>query len=238
MMNTIVLNGTDRTVEVVGLENCSPLAQKAIEVLNANDELKDIAVDGTVEVTQEDNTVTVNGYEYLVFNGYDEAREEAIDDTVDFLTWELQSIKMSLKRGEDIDGRLIELALDNGFVDTEWFAEYWQQVNEIEAWDYTDIEDIATREQLEQLENGEITEEDLREAYEEQLNCRTEGCELDEYYNLLGEQAVYMAILANDLIDLEELASFIVDTDGVEFTLASYDNIELEHDDIYMYRTN
>ena len=238
MINTIVLNGTDKTVEVVGLEKCNPLAQKAIEVLNANDELKDIAVDGVVEVAQEDNTVTVNGYEYLVFNGYEEAREEAIDDTVDFLTWELHSSRMALKRGEDIGVRLIDIALDNGFVDTEWFAEYWQQAHEIEAWSYADIEDIATREQIEQLENGEITEEDIREGYEEELNCRIEGEELEEYSNLLGEQAVYLAILANDLIDLEELASFIVDADGVEFTLATYDNIELEYDNIYMYRTN
>lgn len=237
-MNTIVLNGTDRTVEVIGLAGCSPLAPEAIEVLNANDVLKDIAVDGTVEVTQEDNTVTVNGYEYLVFNGYEEAREEAIDTEVDYLTWELHSSRMALQRGEDIDGHLIDIALDNGFVDTEWFDEYWQQANEIEAWSYADIEDIATSEQLEQLESGDITEDDIREAYEEELNCRVEGEGLEVYCDLLGEQGLYLAILKNDLIDLEELASYIVDTDGVELILATYDHTELEYNDIYMYRTN
>lgn len=238
-MNNIVLNGTEReVVEVVGLENCNPIALEAIKVLNANYVLDDIAVDGIVEVSQEDNIVNVNGYEYLVFNGYESAREEAIDTEVEYLTWELHSSRMALQRGEDIDGYLIDIALDNGFVDAEWFDEYWQQANEIEAWSYADIEDIATREQLEQLENGDITEDDIREAYEEELNCRIEGEGLEVYCDLLGEQGLYLAILKNDLIDLEELASYIVDTDGVEVILATYDHTELEHDDIYMYRTN
>ena len=53
-----------------------------------------------------------------------------------------------------------------------------------------------------------------------------------------GEEETYDTIKDNNLIDLEELATYIVDLDGVGHFLATYDGEELEHNEYYAYRVN
>lgn len=225
MIKRIVLEGTKKEVEIIGAENLTLAGIRAIEALNANEILEEIEANGKIEVSENGEYIELNGYEYRYFDSYDEAEEAAIQ-------WNIEVLKDC-----GLSDYLIDIADIQGFIDVDWFKEFWAESNEMLAFDES-IEYIATNEQLEQLEEGETTEEEIRENYFISLQDSIKGQEMDEYKFNFGEEEFQRVLISENLIDLEELAKYCVDVDGVAHALASYDGEEIEHEGMYLYRVN
>lgn len=225
MIKRIILEGTKKEVKIIGAENLTLAGIKALNVLNANEILEEIEANGEIEVSENGEYIELNGYEYRYFDSYDEAEAAAIE-------WNIEVLKDC-----GLNDNLINIAEINGFIKADWFEEYWTESNERLVYDEY-IEYIATEEQLEQLEEGETTEEEIRENYFISLQESIKGQEMDEYKFNFGEEEFQRVLISENLIDLEELAKYCVDVDGVAHALASYDGEEIEHEGMYLYRVN
>ena len=91
---------------------------------------------------------------------------------------------------------------------------------------------------MEQLENGEISEEEIRDNYFNMLQDSIKGQEMEEYKFQFGEEYFNDTLIREGLIDIEALATWCVDMDGVAHYLASYDGEEIDENGYYIYRTN
>lgn len=179
-----------------------------------------------VSVCEFDNgifEINVNGYEYIVSNNYDRLEKEAIQDTINII--------------EDcgLTQNLIDEAYIKGWIDKSWFEDYMREHHEFLAYE-EEIQYIATEEEMEALENGHTTEEEIRENYLESLNSSIEGNELEEFRFQLGDEEFQRVILRENLIDIEEVAKWCVEMDGVAHTLATYDGEEIEYNGFYFYQ--
>lgn len=177
-------------------------------------------------INEYDNSMAVESMEgdFIIYNNYDDAEQDAIEQCIDTI--------------EDcgLTDNLMNIAYNHGFIDEDWFEDYWTEVNQNMAYE-EDIQYIASEEELEQLEDGEITEDEIRENYFESLQASIDD-PTEEYRFQFGEQELYDTLIKHDLINIEELAKYCVDVDGVSRYLASYDHEEIEHDGYYIYRTN
>lgn len=171
------------------------------------------------------NTVTTDLGEYLVFNNYTDAEAEAVEQCKQII--------------EDcgLPDSLIFEAEIQGLIDTQWFIDYWQELHEFIAYE-EGIQYIATAEEMEQLDNGEITEEEIRDNYFNMLQDSIQGQEMEEYKFQFGEQYFQDILIKEGLIDIEALAQWCVDMDGVAHYLATYDGEEIDENGYYIYRTN
>lgn len=179
-----------------------------------------------VSVCEFDNgifEINVNGYEYIISNNYDRLEEEAIQDTINII--------------EDcgLTQNLIDEAYIKGWIDEEYFKDYWEDLHEFQAYN-EDIQYIATEEELEQLENGDITEDDIRDNYYNCLKDSLSGNYIDEYKFQFGDEEFQRVLLRENLIDIEEVAKWCVEMDGVAHTLATWDGEEIEYNGFYFYQ--
>lgn len=225
MIKRIILEGTKKEVKITGTENLTLAGIKALNVLNANGILEEIEANGEIEVSENGEYIELNGYEYRFFDSYEAPYRAAIE-------WNIEVF-------EDcgLSDNLINIAEYNGFIDEDWFKEYWTESNERLVYDEY-VEYIATEEQLEQLEEGETTEEEIKENYFISLQDSIKGQEIEEYKFQFGEEEFQRVLIEENLIDLEELAKYCVDIDGVAHSLAAYDGEEIEHEGMYLYRVN
>lgn len=163
--------------------------------------------------------------EYLVFDNYEDAENEAIEQCKQII--------------EDcgLSENLIFEAEIQGLIDDSWFIDFWKEVHEFNAYE-EDIQYIASDEEMEQLENDEISEEEIRDNYFNSLQDSIKGQEMDEYKYQFGEEQFHDILIKNNLIDIESLAKWCVDMDGVAHFLASYDGEEIEENGYYIYRVN
>ena len=173
------------------------------------------------------NNMAVESMEgdFIVYNNYDDAEQDAIEQCIGII--------------EDcgLTDNLINIAYNHGFIDEDWFKDYWTELYQDMAYN-EDIQYIASDEQLEMLENGEMEEDDIREWHFDSLMYSVDGQWIEEYRFQFGEQDLHNTLLDNNLIDMEELAKYCVDVDGVSRYLATYDHEEVEHDGYYIFRTN
>jgi hypothetical protein len=163
--------------------------------------------------------------DFVIYSNYSDAENQAIEICTNII--------------EDcgISEDLIFEAEIQGMIDESWFEDFWRESNEYYAYE-EGIQYIATSEELEQLENGDITEEEIRETYLEGINASLEGNWLEEYKFQFGEEEFQKVLIRENLIDIEELSKYCVDVDGVGHFIASYDGDETEHEGYYIYRTN
>lgn len=182
-------------------------------------------VEDVESVEIDSNTIITDLGEYLVFYDYTDAENEAIE----------QCKQLIADCG--LTEKLIFEAEIQGLINTSWFEEYWAEVYEFITYE-EDIQYIATDEEMEQLENGEISEEEIRDNYFNGLQDSIKGQEMDEYKYQFGEQDFQEILIKEGLIDIEALAQWCVDMDGVAHYLASYDGEEIEENGYYIYRTN
>ena len=171
------------------------------------------------------NYVTTDIGEYIVFNNYEDAENQAIAQCINII--EECGIPENL---------LFEAELQ-GWINEEYFKEYWEDLHEFQAYN-EDIQYIATEEELEQLENGDITEDDIRDNYCNCLKDSLSGNYIDEFKYQFGDDMFNDIVIKENLIDIEEMAKWCVDMDGVGHTLASYDGDETECNGYYIYRIN
>ena len=125
-----------------------------IELIGALKELEIIEdIEDIQEIDTENNMIILdNKQEYLYFTNYEDAEATAVQYCVDII----QDCGLS----DD----LIFQAEIQGLIDKKWFADFWYEVHEQMTYN-DDIDYIATDEEMEQLENGEISEEEIRETY-------------------------------------------------------------------------
>jgi len=65
-----------------------------------------------------------------------------------------------------------------------------------------------------------------------------ENDSVEWFKNNFGEDELSTTVKKNNLVDEEELAEMIIDSDGVANTLSSYDGEEIDLGSFYAYRTN
>lgn len=178
-------------------------------------------------INEYDNKVVVESMEgdFDIYSNYDDAEQDAIECCEGLL------------KDCGLTNNLIDIAFNHGFIDEDWFKDFWMEHYQYIAYD-EDIVYLASDEQLEMLENGEMEEDDIREWHYDSLLHSIDGQWVEEYKYQFGEQDLYNTLLDNNLIDMEELAKYCVDVDGVASYLASYDHEEVEYDGYYIYRTN
>lgn len=113
--------------------------------------------------------------------------------------------------------RLVEECLDNGLIDDDDF-----EIDEEGEVDYTEC-NLGTDELVERLTDY------LCEQYDDPVEWYTDN---------FGDATE--AAMANNLVDVDALAEYVVDSDGVEATLAGYDGYENEYEfdgiTYYIYR--
>ena len=198
-----------------------------IELIGALKELEIIEdIEDIQEIDAKNNMIILdNNQEYLYFTNYEDVEATAVQYCVDII----QDCGLS----DD----LIFQAEIQGLIDKKWFADFWYEVHEQMAYN-DDIDYIAMYEEINALEAGEITEEEIRETYFNSLQSSINGQEMEEYKFQVGDQEFNKTILSNDLIDIDALAQYCVDVDGVGHFLSSYDGEELEYNNYYLYRVN
>lgn len=163
--------------------------------------------------------------DFVIFSNYSDAENHAIE------------ICKNIIEDCGIGENLIFEAEIQGMINESWFEDFWRESNEYHAYE-ENIQYIASSEELEQLENGDITEDEIRENYLEGLNASIDGQWMSEYKFQFGEEEFQQVLIRENLIDIDELSKYCVDIDGVGHFISSYDGEETEHDGYYIYRTN
>lgn len=220
MYNKIIL-----TNEVI--EANKGLIVAICEMMKTNHDIK-VEDAQDIEIYEMDNNILnieVEGFEFTVSDDYTALEELATEQVKEII--------------EDcgLPQNLIDEAYIRGWVDESWFEDFWREHHEFIAY-AEDIQYIATEEEMEELENGQTTEEEIRDNYYESLNSSIEGNEMEEYKLQFGEQDFQRVLLQENLIDIDRVAEWCVELDGVAHTLATYDGQEEEFNGFYFFRTN
>ena len=169
------------------------------------------------------NYVTTDIGEYIVFDSYEDAESQAVESCINII------------EECGIPENLIFEAEIQGWINEEYFKDYWEDLHEVQAYN-EDIQYIATEEELEQLENGDITEDDIRDNYYNCLKDSLSGNYIDEYKFQFGDKEFQRVLIERNLIDITALARWCVDMDGVAHTLATWDGEETETNGYYFYQ--
>ena len=192
---------------------------------------------------------TCNGNTYYAFDDFDQAKEVAVDQVRDLIMtegftfingWEdyvdeewFEDAMMEMNEGyaadfategsSTYDNRLVEEFYDRGLIDDSDFRE--DEDGEI---DYTDC--VYDDYKLEEMLAEDLYDDDMRHY----------GSASAWYIDQFGQESFDTVVENNNLIDVDELAEYVVRSDGPENTLASYDGNENEQDvdgiTIWLYR--
>ena len=163
--------------------------------------------------------------EYIVFDNYEDAENQAI----------AQCINIIEECG--IPENLIFEAELQGWINEEYFKEYWEDLHYSMAYD-EGIYNIMDADDVELYESGELLEDDIRENYYNSLQDSIQNNWIDEFKYQFGDDMFNDIVIKENLIDIEEMAKWCVDMDGVAHYIAHYDGDEIECNGYYIYRTN
>ena len=185
------------------------------------EDVQDIAI---YEMDNNILNIEVEGFEFTVSDDYEALEELAIEQTKEII--------------EDcgLTQNLIDEAYIRGWIDECWFEDFWRGHHEFIAYE-EGIQYIANEEEMEAIEAGALDEEEVRENYLETLNSNI-GNPIDEYKFQFGDEEFQRVLLSENLIDIDKVAEWCVDMDGVAHTLAQYDGEEEEFNGFYFFRTN
>ena len=185
------------------------------------EDVQDIAI---YEMDNNILNIEVEGFEFTVSDDYEALEELAIEQTKEVI--------------EDcgLTQNLIDEAYIRGWIDECWFEDFWRGHHEFIAYE-EGIQYIANEEEMEAIEAGALDEEEVRENYLETLNSNI-GNPIDEYKFQFGDEEFQRVLLSENLIDIDKVAEWCVDMDGVAHTLAQYDGEEEEFNGFYFFRTN
>ena len=226
-MEKTIISKDNKEIRIISAtsEEVTPFEMEVIEALNNNYILDEIEANGEIEVVTNGDYIDLNGYEYLVFTDYEEAERLAVQYAEEIM------------QDCGLTDNLIWEADLQGLINNQWFVDFWEEQHSFMAYD-EGIEYIATEEELEQMEAGELTEEEVRENYFNALQSSIEGQEVEEFKFQFGDEYFNNLIIKENLIDTEALAKWCVDMDGVAHYLASYDGEEISEGNLYLYRVN
>jgi hypothetical protein len=187
----------------------------------------DIDADGVAQSEWNPNLFIVGKQEYLVYETENEAEEAAVEqmknlletEGISFLNWGYMCTDIS------------------NFVDVDWFDTAKRENYEAYVEDIADEweDDDRTRLEHEMEDAGCETEE-------EYVDYLCEGCpdSVEWFRSNFGESELdQIAINHPEVVDLDKLAQYVVDTDGIGSTLARYDGKEIElYEGGYAYRVS
>ena len=167
--------------------------------------------------------VEVENYNYIVSNDYAALEQLATERNVEIL--------------DDcgIPENLIFEAELQGWIDEEYFIEYWEELHYSMAYD-EGIYNIMDSDEVELYESGELLEDDIREKYFDSLQNSVQDNWINEFKFHFGDDLFNDIIIKENLIDIEALAKWCVDMDGVAHTLATWDGEETETNGYYFYQ--
>ena len=197
------------------------------ELIEQLAEYRGVEVTDIMQSTFNPNLFVIDGSEeWLVYETEQEAEDAAVEQVknlldsegISFLNWKYMSADIA------------------DFVDTEWFETtkrefYEQYVEDIrDEWEDDDI----TRLDVEMENAGCETEEDFIDYL-----CNSWPDSIEWFRSNFGNAELdYVAINHPEVVDIDKLAQYVVDTDGVANTLASYDGEEVELYNCYAYRVD
>ena len=167
--------------------------------------------------------VEVESYNYIVSNDYAALEQLATERNVEIL--------------DDcgIPENLIFEAEIQGWIDEEYFIEYWEELHYSMAYD-EGIYNIMDSDEVELYESGELLEDDIRENYYNALQDSIQNNWIDAFKYQFGDDVFNAIVIKENLIDIEALAKWCVDMDGVAHTLATWDGEETETNGYYFYQ--
>lgn len=190
-------------------------------------EYLDVETEDIVQSTYNPNLFVVEGNdEWLVYRTEQEAEEAAVEQVknlldsegISFLNWECMSADIA------------------DFVDTEWFDTAKRENYEAYVEDIRDEweDDDKTRLEVEMENAGCETEEDFIDYL-----CDSWPDSIEWFRFTFGDAELDSVVINNpNVVDIDKLAQYVVDTDGAANTLASYDGEEVELYNCYAYRVN
>ena len=188
----------------------------------------DIKVEDVQDITiyEEGNDilrVEVDGFEFITSDNYTALEKEAVRQTIHII--------------EDcgLTENLIFEAELKGWIDEEYFKEYWEELHYSMAYD-EGIYNIMDSDEVELYESGELLEDDIRDNYYNSLQDSIQNNWIDEFKFQFGDDLFNDIVIKENLIDIEALAKWCVDMDGVAHTLATWDGEETETNGYYFYQ--
>lgn len=198
-----------------------------IELIGALKELEIIeGIEDIQEIDAENNMIILdNNQEYLYFNNYEDAEAAAVQYAVDLI------------KDCGVGDILLNIAINHNMLDLNWFMDAAIEYANLYAYDES-IEYLADAEELEQIDAGTISEDEIREKYYNSLIPENAAAAFDEFIFNYGREYTENIILKENLLNVEELAQYCVDVDGMAHFLAAYNGDELEHNNYYLYRVN
>ena len=188
----------------------------------------DIKVEDVQDITiyEEGNDilrVEVDGFEFITSDNYTALEELATEQVKEII--------------EDcgLTENLIFEAELKGWIDEEYFKEYWEELHYSMAYD-EGIYNIIDADEVELYESGELLEDDIRDNYYNSLQDSIQNNWIDEFKFQFGDDLFNDIVIKENLIDIEELAKWCVNMDGVAHTLATWDGEETETNGYYFYQ--
>ena len=198
-----------------------------IELIGALKELEIIEdIEDIQEIDTENNMIILdNNQEYLYFTNYEDAEASAVQYCVDIM--------------EDcgISENLLNIAINHNMLNLNWFMDAATEYAENYAYNES-IEYLADAEELEQIDVGIVSEDEIREKYYNSVLPSDAEEAFDEFIFNYGRNYTEELIIKENLLNIEELAQYCVDVDGVAHFLAAYNGEELEYNNYYLYRVN
>ena len=221
----MITNKIELTNEVI--EANKELIFGIVELMEIN---HDIVIEDVQDITinEEGNdilNIEVEGFEFVASDNYTSLEELATEQVKEII--------------EDcgLTENLIFEAELKGWIDEEYFREYWEDLHYSMAYD-EGIYNIMDSDEVELYESGELLEDDIRENYYNALQDSIQNNWIDEFKYQFGDDMFNDIVIKENLIDIEELSKWCVDMDGVAHTLATYDGQEEEFNGFYFFRTN
>ena len=198
-----------------------------IELIGVLKELEIIeGIEDIQEIDAENNMIILdNNQEYLYFNNYEDAEATAVQYAVNIM--------------EDcgVSENLLNIAINHNMLNLNWFMDAAIEYAELYAYDES-IEYLADAEELEQIDAGIVSEDEIREKYYNSVLPSNAEEAFDEFIFNYGRNYTEELLIKENLLNIEELAQYCVDVDGVAHFLAAYNGEELEYNNYYLYRLN
>lgn len=197
------------------------------ELIESLADYLDVETEDIVQSTYNPNLFVVEGNdEWLIYGTEQEAEEAAVEQVknlldsegISFLNWECMSADIA------------------DFVDTEWFDTAKRENYEAYVEDIRDEweDDDKTRLEVEMENAGCETEEDFIDYL-----CDSWPDSIEWFRFTFGDAELDSVVINNpEVVDIDKLAQYVVDTNGAANTLASYDGEEIDLYNCYAYRVD
>lgn len=122
----------------------------------------------------------------------------------------------------------------NNYVDTEWFESYFEEY--FRAY----VDDIKHIAPLEERFDNRLEEEMFNSDSDDEedfINYLVDNVDdyVREFEFEFGEEALLSTIQSQNLLDIEETIEYVKEMDGRN-ALADYDGLEIEQDNLFIYR--